>query len=35
MEKHSVPITIEMLYREYEPLLRGGLLRLEDVGCPK
>jgi hypothetical protein len=32
----SVPITIGLLYREYERLLRAGELQLsEDVGCPK
>ena len=34
MEKHSVPITIELLYREYERALRAGTLKLVDVGCP-
>jgi len=35
MEPHSVPITIDLLYREYERLLSRGELRLEGVGCPR
>lgn len=30
-----MPITIPVLYRKYERLLRAGLLRLDDVGCPR
>ena len=35
MEVKSVPITIGLLYREYERLLSLGKLRLEEVGCPR
>ena len=35
MELNSVPITISLLYREYERLLSRGALHLEDVGCSK
>ncbi len=35
MESNSVPITIQVLYREYERLLSRGLLELEDISCPK
>lgn len=35
MELPSVPITIGLLYREYERLLSAGALQFEeDVGCP-
>jgi hypothetical protein len=30
-----MPTTVGWLYREYERLLSGGLLRLDDVGCPR
>jgi len=30
-----MPITIGVLYREYERMLRAGTLRLSDVGCPR
>jgi len=35
MESCSVPITIPMFYREYQRLLRAGVLRLEIIGCPR
>lgn len=35
MESKSMPITVGHLYREYERLLMAGLLRLDDVGCPR
>lgn len=34
MEKRSLPITIGLLYREYEHELSAGTLKLGDVGCP-
>lgn len=30
-----MPITVGSLYREYARLLRAGLLRLDNVGCPR
>jgi hypothetical protein len=30
-----MPITIGILYREYERLLSAGTLELRDVGCPR
>lgn len=35
METRSMPITVRWLYREYERLLSAGLLRLDNVGCPR
>ncbi len=35
MELKSLPITISLLYREYERLLSRGELDLEGVGCPR
>ena len=29
-----MPIAIGLLYREYERLLRAGVLVLEETGCP-
>jgi hypothetical protein len=34
VERHSMPITIELAYRSYESLMREGLLVLEDEPCP-
>jgi hypothetical protein len=34
-EFRSVPITIPVLYREYETLLRADRLILGDLGCPR
>ncbi len=30
-----MPVTIQLTYRNYESLLREGLLRLEDEPCPQ
>lgn len=30
-----MPITVGLLYREYERLLRAGSLQLEGYGCPR
>ena len=34
MELRSVPITIGLLYREYEQELKAGTLNLGNAGCP-
>ena len=34
MEIGSVPITIGLLYREYQQELRAGTLKLGEIGCP-
>jgi hypothetical protein len=30
-----MPITVGLLYREYERLLSAGVLSVGDIGCPR